>query len=162
LAAEVRSLPEILLPMSPRGIPRPDTGIASRTIGFSAVFRSLADPWTLGRDRHGLACEGVATRVWSAVGQIIAMPHHTTKTLPRRNPAMRLDPATCPVCRRPSKGTLEIIPGLALLLFGEDGLAEYSGQTEIDWNGQKTVEDDPGRVVLRCPVGHEWSAKMTS
>jgi hypothetical protein len=75
---------------------------------------------------------------------------------------MRLAPATCPVCRRPAKGTLEIIPGLALLLIGEEGLADYSGQTEIDWNGQKTVEDEQGRVVLICPVGHEWSAKMTS
>jgi hypothetical protein len=75
---------------------------------------------------------------------------------------MRLDPATCPVCRRPAKGTLEIIPGLALLRFDEGGLVAYSGQTEIDRNGQKTVEDDQGRVVLLCPVGHEWSAKMVS
>jgi hypothetical protein len=75
---------------------------------------------------------------------------------------MRLAPATCPVCRRRAKGTLEIIPGLVLLLIGEDGLADYSGQTEIDWHGQKTIEDEQGRVVLMCPVGHEWSAKMTS
>lgn len=34
---------------------------------------------------------------------------------------MRLAPATCPVCRRPAKGMLEIIPGLALPLFGKDG-----------------------------------------
>jgi len=73
---------------------------------------------------------------------------------------MRLDPWKCPECDQPAKGTLETIPGIALLLFDEDGNAEYFGQTDVCWDGQTTVRDDRDRVRLICADGHEWLASI--
>jgi hypothetical protein len=55
---------------------------------------------------------------------------------------------------------LETIPGVALLLFDEDGSAEYQGETDVCWDGQQTVGDKDGRATLVCPDGHEWPAAM--
>lgn len=71
---------------------------------------------------------------------------------------MRFDPRKCPTCSQPARGTLDVIPGLALLLFDEEGNAEYLGQTDVNWDGQETIRDEHGRVRLMCPGGHEWSA----
>jgi hypothetical protein len=71
---------------------------------------------------------------------------------------MRFTPWRCPECSEPAAGTLEIVPGLALLVFGDDGHAEYEGETKLDWNGQTTCRDDSGKVVLECPQGHQWPA----
>ena len=71
---------------------------------------------------------------------------------------MRFDPPLCPQCRQLAKGTLETIPGLALLLFDEDGNAEYAGGTDVCWDGQQPIRDERGRVRLICPDGHQWPA----
>ena len=73
---------------------------------------------------------------------------------------MRLDPWKCPECDQPAKGTLETIPGIALLLFDEDGSAEYFGQTDVCWDGQVTIRAGDGRVTLICADGHEWLASV--
>jgi hypothetical protein len=72
---------------------------------------------------------------------------------------MRFKPWKCPECGQPAKGTLETIPGLALLTFDDDGQAEYDGETDIDWNNQATLHDDASRDMLECPDGHQWPAE---
>jgi hypothetical protein len=72
---------------------------------------------------------------------------------------MRLTPWKCPECGQPAKGTVETVPGLALLTFDDDGNAEYAGETEIDWNNQATRHDDAGNDLLECPAGHQWTAE---
>jgi hypothetical protein len=54
-----------------------------------------------------------------------------------------------------------LVPGLALLIFDENGAAEYEGETKIAWNDQVTCRDDEGRVTLECPAGHRWRAQLT-
>ncbi len=71
---------------------------------------------------------------------------------------MRFTPWNCPNCGEPAKGTVETFFGLALLIFDDDGHAEYAGQTEIDWNNQTTLKDDAGRALLECHTGHRWPA----
>ncbi|MHC4405167.1 MAG: hypothetical protein ACYTG0_36440 [Planctomycetota bacterium] len=73
---------------------------------------------------------------------------------------MRFKPWKCPECGQQAKGTLETIPGIALLLFDEDGNAQYAGETAICWDGQATVCDEYGRVTLDCPDGHAWLAMI--
>ena len=68
---------------------------------------------------------------------------------------MRFEPSNCPECGQQAKGTLETIPGIARLLFDEDGNAEYLGGTDVCWDGQETVRDESGRATLVCPDGHD-------
>jgi hypothetical protein len=74
--------------------------------------------------------------------------------------AMRFHPCRCPECGEAAEGTHELVPGLALLTFDGQGEAEYAGETELDWNGQRTIHDEAGRVTLSCPRGHAWQAQM--
>ena len=69
---------------------------------------------------------------------------------------MRLIMPNCPECGETAKGTLEAISGCAILTFDEDGVAEHGDETEVFWNGQKTVCDGAGRITLICPNSHEW------
>lgn len=71
---------------------------------------------------------------------------------------MRFTPWKCPECGQPAKGTLETVPGLALLTFDDDGKAEYDGETKIDWDGQESQQDECGRSLLECHAGHQWPA----
>ena len=71
---------------------------------------------------------------------------------------MRFSPWKCPECGEAAKGTLETIASLALLMFDDDGQAEYAGETELDWNSQATRHDEAGNTVLECPAGHQWPA----
>ena len=73
---------------------------------------------------------------------------------------MRFEPANCPQCGQQAKGTLETVPGVALLMFDEDGNAEYQGQTDLCWDDQETIRDESGRATLFCPGGHDWLAEM--
>jgi hypothetical protein len=73
---------------------------------------------------------------------------------------MRFDPSTCPACGQPAQGTLETIPGLARLIFDEQGDAQYLGQTDVCWDAQTPDRTDDGRAVLVCPGGHAWPAHM--
>ena len=71
---------------------------------------------------------------------------------------MRFSPWKCPECGQAARGTSETITGLALLMFDDDGQAEYAGETELDWNSQVTRHDEAGNDLLECPAGHRWPA----
>jgi hypothetical protein len=71
---------------------------------------------------------------------------------------MRFNPWRCPECDEAAKGTVEVIRGLALLNFDEQGDADYAGETKVDWDQQMSLLDDHGRVTLECPNGHQWQA----
>jgi len=73
--------------------------------------------------------------------------------------AMTFDVPRCTVCGELAKGTLEQVPGIALLNFDEHDTAEYAGETELAWNDQGTCRDGDGRVTLECPRGHQWQAR---
>lgn len=73
--------------------------------------------------------------------------------------AMMFDVPRCPVCGELASGTLETVPGLALLCFDENGEAAYVGETKIAWNDQVTCHDREGQVTLECPDGHRWQAR---
>jgi len=75
---------------------------------------------------------------------------------------MRFNPWMCPQCGQAAKGTLDTIPGVALLTFDEHGNAEYFGQTDVCWDNQTSVVDDQGRVKLLCPDGHQWPATCSA
>ena len=71
---------------------------------------------------------------------------------------MRFEPSNCPACGQQTSGVLETISGIALLLFDEDGTAQYAGETDVCWNSQTTERDRYDRVTLVCPGGHQWPA----
>jgi hypothetical protein len=75
---------------------------------------------------------------------------------------MRFDQPRCSVCGQWARGTLELLPGLALLIFHDNGEAEYQGETKIAWNDQVPYRDAKDRVTLQCPNGHQWQAHLTN
>jgi hypothetical protein len=84
-------------------------------------------------------------------------PTVSLNPLPRTT--MRFTPWKCPECGQPAKGTVEAVPGLALLTFDDEGQAEYASETEIDWNNQTSQHDAAGNDLLECHNGHQWPAK---
>jgi hypothetical protein len=72
---------------------------------------------------------------------------------------MKFSIPKCPTCGELTCGTLEMIPGIALLDINDDGTAEYAGETEPWWDDQETWKDSEGRVQLRCDNGHSWQSK---
>jgi hypothetical protein len=73
---------------------------------------------------------------------------------------MHFKPLRCPRCNKLPRGTLETVTGIAELVISDGGGADYSGQTDIDWNGQETVRDDQGMVTLIGECDHQWQAEM--
>ena len=79
---------------------------------------------------------------------------------------MILDPARCPECGQPPRGTVERVAGCAEFIMPEDGEEagfdfQYSGYTEVWLDELHTVEDENGKVELVCPDGHCWYAAAT-
>jgi len=75
---------------------------------------------------------------------------------------MKFTPITCPTCGEPAEGTLDTVPGVALLhVDAQTGEAEYRGETEMWWDDQKTILDSVGRYMLCCPNGHDWPATLS-
>ena len=66
----------------------------------------------------------------------------------------------CPECGEDITGTLENVPGTALIFRNEDGEYEYEGETKMFWDGLETIEDEAVRVPAVCAAGHEWQTKM--
>jgi hypothetical protein len=77
----------------------------------------------------------------------------------RTTMAMRFDVPRCTLCGELASGTLEQVPGIALLIFDENDTAEYAGETKMAWDDQVTCRDSDGRVTLECPSGHQWQAR---
>ena len=73
---------------------------------------------------------------------------------------MKYDVSRCSICGETAIGTLESVPGLALLVFNERGEAEYAGETKLDWNNQINLRDSEDRVTLACRNGHQWQSPM--
>lgn len=73
---------------------------------------------------------------------------------------MRFKVSRCPVCEEEAMGTVECVPGVALLTFDAKGEAEYEGETKLDWDLQFTRYDDRGHVTLECSNGHQWQTGM--
>jgi hypothetical protein len=73
---------------------------------------------------------------------------------------MRIQPANCPVCGEIAHGTLDTIPGVALLMPNEDSSFDWAGETEVFWDGQTTDLDAEGRATVRCSNGHSWEATL--
>ena len=72
---------------------------------------------------------------------------------------MKIKQHICPECGGIATGTLELLPGVAGLDIEEDGSAEYSGETDVQWDNQTTVMRD-GKYVLTCHNGHEWTSEI--
>lgn len=76
---------------------------------------------------------------------------------------MKFEHHKCPECGQVAEATLENLTGWALLVFDQDGVADWEGETKVDWNSQETDEDPmTGEITLRCPDGHVWQTDMVS
>ncbi len=77
---------------------------------------------------------------------------------------MRLHQPVCPVCGELAIGTIERLSGRAeFASVAADGTAEYSGQTQVWWEEQKTAlqndsapESGENLPLVICPNAHEW------
>lgn len=57
----------------------------------------------------------------------------------------------------PIIGTKELIPGVALVAsISETGEPEYEGETDVDWDGQRTVKRD-GKILFVDDDGEQWT-----
>ena len=75
---------------------------------------------------------------------------------------MRFTPWKCPECNQAAKSTVELIRGLALLMFDEEGDADYEGETKVDWDSQTSLLDARNQVTLECPNGHTRRSPATT
>jgi len=76
--------------------------------------------------------------------------------------AMTFDVPRCTICGDLARGTLEWVPGVAILTCAENGEAQYEGATRMDWDGQSTCRDEEGRVTLECANGHRWKSRLAN
>lgn len=65
-------------------------------------------------------------------------------------------PLKCPECGEEIKGSVDLVPGCALMNVDPDGTFEWAGETEMDWDNQHNLEQDPKRMRVQCCDGHEW------
>jgi len=74
---------------------------------------------------------------------------------------IKFTPIKCPECGELAEGTLEKLEGRADFgIVEEDGKTEYSGQTTIFWDSQRTESGEDGkRWTLLCHNGHDWLAE---
>lgn len=73
---------------------------------------------------------------------------------------MNWEKTKCPDCGEDVSGTLEEIEGIAQIEYDGKGGFQYSGQTDVLWDNQKTAKRN-GEDVLMCPNEHEWTSKRT-
>lgn len=73
---------------------------------------------------------------------------------------MKLAQPRCSICGELAVATMETVDGEALLTVDDDGNAEYTGQTDIDWNSQRTKRDKFHNAYVVCPDGHEWVTQL--
>jgi hypothetical protein len=65
-------------------------------------------------------------------------------------------PLKCPECGEEIMGSADLVPGCALMNVESDGTFDWAGETEMDWDRQRNVEQDPKRIRVQCCDGHEW------
>lgn len=71
---------------------------------------------------------------------------------------MKFIPARCPECDATPTGTVEEVKGQALLMSNGSGGYEYTSETEMWWDSQKSVTDNQDHVLLVCGESHDWWA----
>lgn len=79
----------------------------------------------------------------------------------RERTIMKLETPLCPECGSAAIGTVDTIPGVAL--FSEpdaSGNVYWREETELEWNGQTTQEQD-GLPLVQCRNGHAWPCRIT-
>lgn len=69
---------------------------------------------------------------------------------------MKLKHPHCPICKGLANATLEVVEGFALMTVEESGEADYFGETEVDWESQRTKTVGNSVVTLRCDEAHQW------
>lgn len=69
---------------------------------------------------------------------------------------MKLKAFRCPECNAVARGTVDTVPGIAEMTISRAGVATYSGETDMDWDSQKTNTNAAGEVELICPNDHRW------
>lgn len=78
---------------------------------------------------------------------------------------MKLSVPLCPECGLPARGTVERLSGVAEFDRepGPDVDVEYSGRTDVWWDGQRTAyqredaeESAENLPLVICREGHEW------
>jgi hypothetical protein len=72
---------------------------------------------------------------------------------------MKFEKGKCPKCGEPVRGTMDLIPGIAWVSeLDADGCQEYEGETEMDWDGQRT-RTHGGKLMVICSNYHTWFTK---
>src|SRR5262249_5264790 len=107
--------------------------------------------------RHGRA---------TTVGCVRQIPRCIAST--RRQIAIDSGGETCnsirsgaPVAAKRPKGTVDTVPGIALLHADPDtGEAEHARETDVCWDDERTETDAEGWSLLTCHNGHRWGAEM--
>lgn len=74
---------------------------------------------------------------------------------------MHFHPDVCPECEADIAGTHESIPGFARMFRQANGSYEYTGSTDVHWDGQMTDKDPKGRALVECVSGHTWYAECS-
>jgi hypothetical protein len=65
-------------------------------------------------------------------------------------------PLKCPECGEEIIGSVDLVPGCALMNVEPDGTFEWAGETEMFWDGQYNHCEDPTKLLVQCRNGHEW------
>lgn len=77
----------------------------------------------------------------------------------------------CPECGEDIQGTVDLVPGVALMTVAPDGAFEWDGETKMTWDGQSNWEDHrismgvppstPKRMWrVTCANAHEWLVEV--
>jgi hypothetical protein len=76
---------------------------------------------------------------------------------------MKLSKPICPECHGRAVGTCDLIPGTAFFASvpkrGQN--VDYAGETEMSWDGQKTITNEQGESQVTCDNWHTWFTKIT-
>jgi hypothetical protein len=70
---------------------------------------------------------------------------------------MQFNPDKCPTCGTDIEATQDTVPGNARVFRTEKGDYEYSGSTDVDWNGQMHQRTEDGQVWVFCQNGHQFT-----
>jgi hypothetical protein len=74
---------------------------------------------------------------------------------------MKIKPSKCEECGRPVVGFVDKIPGCVARVFKDKGQWDFTGDTEVNWNGQVHHRDPrTGQPIVCCEQGHEWPATV--
>ena len=74
---------------------------------------------------------------------------------------MKFKQFTNPKTGKPAVGTVEVLMGLARLTEPDaEGNVASAGETEVDWNGQKSAAELQGHAVMEDADGNQWYSEV--